>query len=258
MKDQKRRVREGITTIFAVALFAFLIVQYVLKVNIIGYISQWTVSKGVVRPELSETAGYGLLFVYGLITSLHCIGMCGGIVFAVSCRETNRARLLENAKYQVSRILSYSAVGLALGGLGSVFSLSPRLRAYIPIIGGILMLIIGLSLLFGGSAFPAPRFYSEKLRKIRFANSVALGLLTGLFPCASMQSVQLYALASGNALRGMAVMAAFALGSAPLLFLFGTLQTVLKNKSLKWLIPCSSVLILILAGNMILRGVRAL
>ena len=258
MRNENRRAAEAATTALAVALFAFLVLQYVFKINIVGYISQWIADRGILRPELNETAGYGLLFVYGLLTSLHCVGMCGGMVFTVACRETNRARLLENAKYQASRLLSYSAVGLALGGIGGVVSLSARLRAYVPIVSGILMLVMGLSLLFGGSAFPVPRAYAEKLLKIRSANSIVMGLLTGLFPCASMQSVQLYALAAGSALRGMAAMAVFALGTVPLLFLFGALQTVLKNKKWKWLVPCSSILILLLAGNMILRGLRAL
>jgi sulfite exporter TauE/SafE len=258
MKKESRRAAEAAATVLAIALFAFLALQYVFKVNIVGYVAQWIGGKGVVRPELNETAGYGLLFVYGLITSLHCVGMCGGMVFTVACRETNRARILENIKYQGARLFAYSAVGLALGGIGGAVSLSARLRAYVPIVSGILMLVIGLSLLFGGGAFPIPRFYAEKLLKFRSANSIAMGLLTGLFPCASMQSVQLYALAAGSALRGMAAMAAFALGTVPLLFLFGALQTVLKNKNWKWLAPCSSILILILAGNMIVRGLYAL
>ena len=258
MKNESRRAAEVVATALAVALFAFLVLQYVFKINIVGTISQWIGGRGIVRPQLRGAVSYGLLFVYGLLTSLHCVGMCGGMVFTVACRETNRARLLENIKYQASRLLAYSAVGLALGGVGGTISLSARLRAYVPIVSGILMLVMGLSLLFGGSAFPVPRAYAEKLLKIRSANSIVMGLLTGLFPCASMQSVQFYALATGSALRGMAAMAVFALGTVPLLFLFGALQTVLKNKKWKWLVPCSSILILILAANMLLRGLCAL
>jgi len=258
MKDAKRRAAERAATVLAIALFAFLILQYVCKVNLIGYAAQWVAGRGLARPELNQTAGYGILFLYGLLTSLHCVGMCGGVVFTVACRETNRARLLENAKFQASRLLAYSAVGLALGGLGGAVSLSAKVRAYIPIVSGVLMLIVGLSLLFGGGALPVPRRYAQKLLKLRSANSIVMGLLTGLFPCASMQSVQLYALACGDALRGMAAMAVFALGTVPLLFLFGALQTVLKNKNWKWVAPCSAVLILVLAGDMVLRGVRGL
>ncbi|NLL63351.1 MAG: sulfite exporter TauE/SafE family protein [Ruminococcaceae bacterium] len=258
MKDKKFSAFEVATTILALAIIIFYICQYVIGFNIIGYISQWLSGRGIIRPVLDEKVSYGIIFMYGMLTSIHCIGMCGGFVIAVTSCETKKSRILENVKYQISRVVSYSIVGLVLGSFGSLISLSTRVRAYVPIISGLFMLIIGLSILFGGSAFPIPKFYSEKLVKMKSANSIVMGLLTGLLPCASMQSVQLYALATGNALSGMMTMMVFALGTIPLLFLFGALNVIFEKKGWKWVLPFSAIIVIVLAVNMILRGVKML
>jgi len=97
-------------------------------------------------PAVSQSMGYGLIFVVGLLTSLHCVAMCGGIVLSqgvkrkeeaaadpiatsVSAPATASARaLLPNLLYNGGRVISYTIVGGIVGGLGSLFSLSTALR----------------------------------------------------------------------------------------------------------------------------------
>lgn len=68
--------------------------------------------------------GYGMLFIVGVLTSFHCIAMCGGIQLSqciVAADETQKhAAVRASFAYNLGRILGYTAVGAVLGGLSSV------------------------------------------------------------------------------------------------------------------------------------------
>ena len=110
--------------------------------------------------------GYGLIFVVGLLTSLHCIAMCGGIVLSQGIRrqETGgvadaaaapvalpptglKERLLPSLLYNGGRVVSYTIIGGIVGALGSLFSLSTTLKGVMPVIAGAFMLFLGVRML---------------------------------------------------------------------------------------------------------------
>lgn len=69
--------------------------------------------------------GYGMLFIVGVLTSFHCIAMCGGIQLSqciVAADETQKKHAAVRASfaYNLGRILGYTAVGAVLGGLSSL------------------------------------------------------------------------------------------------------------------------------------------
>ena len=84
-------------------------------------------------------AALSLLCGYGLVTSLHCIGMCGGLVLSVSLgasRSAGRAGFKHSASgYHCGRLISYTAMGALAGGLGQILSLPPGLKAGLPLVG---------------------------------------------------------------------------------------------------------------------------
>lgn len=258
MKQTKPSARDGLLTLVSVLLLIFIVLQYVFHVDLISLVSALLHERGLDRPMLSEGAGLGIVFLYGLLSSIHCVGMCGGIVLSISANRTTKAGILQNLKYQAARILSYGLAGFLLGALGEVLSLSKSVQIYIPIVCGVLMLIMGISMLLGQAAFPVPKWYSRALSRMCSANVFVLGALNALLPCGTMQAVQFYAVASADALKGMAAMLLFALGTVPMLLLFGVLSSVFENRNWKWVLPLTSLLVIFLSVQMILRGIAGI
>ncbi|MDP2401285.1 MAG: sulfite exporter TauE/SafE family protein, partial [Actinomycetota bacterium] len=82
------------------------------------------------------------MLTLGLVTSLHCVSMCGPMVVTYAVKGTEDAslagKLLPNGAYQLAKILSYMIVGLALGALGSVLNLE-AVRPYVMVLAGAFM-----------------------------------------------------------------------------------------------------------------------
>lgn len=180
-------------------------------------------------PALADNASLGLVFLVGLLTSTHCIGMCGGILLAQTTDArgvTGRSKrgLIASAAYNGGRVVSYTAVGAACGALGAVITYTPDIKSMVFTIAGALVLLIGL--------------------------------LTGIMPCGALSAMWLYAMSSGSALRGALVMLVFSLGTVPLLFAFGALQSFLPRGWMKYIVKGSAVLVVTLGLSMLVKGIR--
>lgn len=210
------------------------------------------------EPSLSD-ASYGLLFVIGLFTSVHCVGMCGGITLSqVAVGQSFRVRSVSLVQYHLGRILSYTLVGAVLGGIGAFASPSDRLRGILTVAGGLGMALFAL-------AGIAPRWFG-KIRLPNFAagraraegffghSSWGIGFINGFVPCGPLQGMQLFALASGSAWRGGLSMFIFSLGTIPLLLGFGTFVTLLSVKFRIRLVKLGLLFVLLLGFMMVMRG----
>ncbi len=220
--------------------------------------------------------GYGLLVVIGLLTSIHCVAMCGGINLSQSTKGVARGigdaggeravpvrrRLLPAVLYNGGRLVSYTAVGGAVGALGSVVSFSGHAQAAIIIAAGIFMIVMGVNML---NVFPWLRKLTPRLPKAlsgKLANAVRgkgpflVGLLNGFMPCGPLQSMQLYALATGSFIAGAASMFLFALGTVPLMFAFGAVSTLFTRRWSVRMMKISAILVLFLGAGMIVRGLN--
>ncbi len=215
-------------------------------------------------PEIPETASYSLLLVLGVMTSVHCIGMCGGINLSQTgssrLDEPGRAVFYRGLSYNAGRILSYTLVGALAGALGSVFSLSLPLQATVIAIAGTFMVLAGFHMLglLGGirriipgkSPFRIFRWKKNGTLKSPFA----VGLANGLMPCGPLQSMQIYALSTGSVLQGAFSMFLFSAGTVPLMLLFGSLSAVFSLKSRRVVHRVSGLLIIVLGVGMVLRA----
>lgn len=180
-------------------------------------------------PALADNASLGLVFLVGLLTSTHCIGMCGGILLAQTTDArgvTGRSKrgLIASAAYNGGRVVSYTAVGALCGALGAVITYTPNIKSMVFTVAGALVLLIGL--------------------------------LTGVMPCGALSAMWLCAMSSGSAARGALVMLVFSLGTVPLLFLFGALQSFLPRGWMKYIVKGSAVLVVTLGLSMLVKGIR--
>ncbi|MDF2923971.1 MAG: hypothetical protein K0R57_2885 [Paenibacillaceae bacterium] len=219
-------------------------------------------------PQLEAGASFGMILVVGLLTSVHCVGMCGGIAVSQSLRTGREQRALQPAykryapsvRYNLGRIVSYTAIGGIAGGIGSVVQITGIWRGLIPLFGGLFMVIMGINLLGVFKALRRlnlrmPAFAAKKiLGGAGKLNPFGVGLLSGLMPCGPLQIIQLYALGTGSVLYGALSALVFSLGTVPALFLFGVVNTVFSKRAAGSMMKVSAILVIVLGGVMFNRG----
>ena len=219
-------------------------------------------------PTVKEGMGYGMLFVIGILTSLHCIAMCGGINLSqcvpkstASNNDSKLSSLRPSLLYNLGRIITYTAVGGIVGAVGSVFSFSTAAKGTVQLIAGVFMVIMGLNML---NLFPGlrrliprmPRIFSGKIdEQKKDRGPFFVGLLNGFMPCGPLQAMQLYALSTGDPLKGALSMLIFSLGTTPLMFGLGALSSIL-GRFTKKIATASAVLIVVLGMFMFSYGIN--
>ncbi len=214
-------------------------------------------------PEAKAGMSYAALFVIGLLTSVHCIGMCGGINLSqcVGVTGENKLdRLRPSSLYNLGRVISYTVVGGIVGALGSIISFNGVLRGAVALFAGVFMIIMALNML---SLFPWLRRFNFRLPKfltsIRTGKSnspLYVGLLNGLMPCGPLQAMQLYALSTGNPIQGAISMFLFSLGTTPLMFGFGAISSFLSKKFTAKMMSVCAVLVIVLGLSMFNTGLN--
>lgn len=193
--------------------------------------------------------GYIAVFLIGLLGGTHCVGMCGGIVSALSVRRPNLASDWPlHLAYNLGRIASYVAAGGLVGTIGSAgLLLNDVLPVQMVLYVLANLMLVGLGLYLTG--MPQALAFTEKLGQrlwrhvqplaSRFlpvrsvAQALPLGALWGLLPCGMVYSALATALVSGSAARGAGLMLAFGLGTLPNLLLAGVLLTRLRTLTRK-------------------------
>jgi sulfite exporter TauE/SafE len=182
-------------------------------------------------------AGFAAVFLIGLLGGVHCIGMCGGIVGALTLQTPRRSRAWSmHLAYSAGRIASYAAAGAIMGligGAGLMFEHILPVQLLFYVLAN--LVLVGLGLYLAGLANRLVRLESLGAwlwRRVqpysaRFvpadtvAKAFALGTLWGWLPCGLVYSVLATALVSGGAASGAGVMLAFGLGTLPNLLLAG-------------------------------------
>lgn len=200
-------------------------------------------------PALLATA-----FLIGLAGGVHCVAMCGGIVSALNLRTGplpaqaagSLANLSRQLGYSLGRVASYSCAGAVAGGAGGMGLLFRDVlpaQVVLLVVANGLIVLLGLYLAGIGTAVlsleRAGSFVFATLRRLGArltpastgARAVGVGLAWGFLPCGLVYSVLAMALASGSALKGAAVMAAFGLGTLPNLLVAG----VLVHRLQRWM-----------------------
>lgn len=192
------------------------------------------------------------VFLVGLLGSVHCAGMCGGIVGALSLAPSARkpfpvavihtrspvatgamARVLA---YNGGRLFSYAGAGALAGALGAgATSLTGLATAQLAALwlANLMLVALGLHLMNAWRGLTLLEAAGQGLwRRLQtlmgailpldsLSKVLMLGALWGWLPCAMVYSVLVTAMLSGSAASGAAVMLAFGLGTLPMLLALG-------------------------------------
>lgn len=186
-----------------------------------------------------------LAFIAGLVGSPHCVGMCGGIVAALSMTNRlgpPRSRLYTQALYNLGRVTTYTILGVAAGMIGSSLDLLAvrSVASWFYCAANVFVILIGLASALGVKWFnfysmesAAGHFLARPLRRAISGSSplsgFPLGLLLGFLPCGLVYAPLMVAAGSGSPLLGGAIMAALGIGTMPLLFILGSASTAISG-----------------------------
>ncbi|NHW01597.1 sulfite exporter TauE/SafE family protein [Stutzerimonas degradans] len=189
--------------------------------------------------------------VLGLLGGGHCLGMCGGLMGALTLaippeQRGKRLRLL--LAYNVGRILSYALAGLLIGLAGWAVANSPAALA-LRVIAALLLIGMGLYLAgwwsgltrveaLGRGLWSHIQPYASRLMPVTsLPRALLLGALWGWLPCGLVYSTLLWSASQGDALDSALLMLAFGLGTWPVLLATGLaaerLTTLLRKRGIR-------------------------
>jgi uncharacterized protein len=177
-------------------------------------------------------------FAAGLVTSIHCMGMCGPLACALlSPRGSSGSAHSSIAIYHGARILSYSTIGLVAGATGAavagLFSLGFAQVLPWAFIALFVVLLFGWEKRIPKIPYLSALFFRIRLRGSQMKQptlAATLGIFTPFLPCAPLYLLFGVALLTGSALEGGKLMAAFAVGTAAPLWLLQSQYIRLQAK----------------------------
>jgi sulfite exporter TauE/SafE len=200
-------------------------------------------------PDLLPLLGSAL--VLGLLGGGHCLGMCGGLMGALTLaippeQRGKRLRLL--LAYNLGRVLSYTSAGLLLGLAGWAVASSPAALG-LRVVAALLLIAMGLYLAGWWSGLTRIEALGRGLwRHIQpvasrllpvssVPRALLLGALWGWLPCGLVYSTLLWAASQGNASYSAALMLAFGVGTWPVLLATGLaaerVNALLRRRSVR-------------------------
>ena len=205
-------------------------------------------------------------FVLGLISSFHCVGMCGPL--ALSLPVHHLVKLRQTAAiflYNIGRVVSYSLIGVLFGLVGRTIYLA-GFQQWFSIVLGIAMLLISIQYFFGGNALH-PKWMNGLHRSIQqlmmrvlksknMFGYLLLGMANGLLPCGMVYLAIAGALTTNELIKSVLFMSFFGFGTLPAMFILGFLGVkvnLVTRQHIKKMMPYIAV---VMAVILILRGLN--
>lgn len=205
-------------------------------------------------------------FLLGIVSSFHCVGMCGPIAFALPVYYLPaHKKLIGLLLYHAGRITIYSSLGLFFGYVGRQFFLAGGQQVFSIILGSVILFILLQSILsskklsipfFEKFQQRLQAFIGNYIRKKQLYAMFFLGMANGLLPCGMVYLAITGALAAGTISGGVGFMVAFGMGTVPallLLSLFGTAIGINARNTMKKAIP---YVVAAMGMLLILRGLN--
>jgi sulfite exporter TauE/SafE len=207
-------------------------------------------------------------FLIGFLGSMHCVGMCGGLVTTLSM---SRPHIWWSglASYQAGRIATYTFLGLIAGMIGMAItqvSWFADMQRGLTIFAGLLMVVFGLNLA-GWLADPFVRGMAKFTHIIGLTKWVhaatssrmpmswlMVGLFNGLLPCGLVYAGLALSLTSGNIVLSSGMMLAFGLGTVPAMMLVPIVLKSASPKTRGWVLKIAAILLILLGAFTMIRG----
>jgi sulfite exporter TauE/SafE len=201
---------------------------------------------------LIDQSQYLVAFLTGLFGGVHCFGMCGGIVGALTLgvssgdkeHDKKTSPFIISLGYNLGRISGYIVAGAIVGFLGSsLIDLTgiQTAKQVLAVIASLFMIALGLYLAgiwngltkiesIGSVFWKRIQPLTQRFIPVKnFQQAVPLGFLWGWLPCGLVYTALIWTLSAGGAIEGALIMLAFGLGTLPNLLAMGVIATRLSK-----------------------------
>lgn len=203
--------------------------------------------------------------VLGLVSSLHCIGMCGPIALMLPVDRKNPVKkALQIILYQLGRLTSYGFLGFLFGWLGRGFYLAGYQQQLSVIVGIFMVLFVIIpEKIVAKYTFSKPvyklvnnvKYHLGTQFKRRSSDAFyTIGLFNGLLPCGLVYVALFGAIAMNSIGMSMLFMILFGLGTVPMMSLVVYVSHFLSNNIRQKIQRIVPILIIIVGSLFILRG----
>jgi uncharacterized protein len=205
--------------------------------------------------------------ILGLLSNIHCLGMCGPIAFLLPLNKSTRSTKIAGiVVYNLGRISNYTLLGLLFGVFGQGLRLG-KFQQYAAIGFGILILLwIYVPLLTKKSYINGSRLIrfhnfiksklGRQLKRSSLRSLFILGILNGLLPCGMVYLAVAGALSTGNLNGGIMFMLFFGLGTLPVMTLVPFYSNRITYSNRIRVGKVLPVLLTIMALAIIIRGLN--
>ena len=215
-------------------------------------------------PEVNSHTSYGMIFIVGLITGLHCIGMCGSFLIGYTAKDTEQRYPVfrSHILYGAGKTFSYALFGAFFGFMGSVFRITPFISGLSIGLAGLFLIVYGFSIL---NILPTLKSIRMKLplgirqyltsKRRQSRSPFYIGFFSGfIWGCGPLQAMYVLAAGNGNALEGAKFLTLFGLGTLPALLSFGLFARMLSNTMTRHFIRASGIILIVLGFMMLNKG----
>src|SRR4051812_45425840 len=198
-------------------------------------------------------------FILGLISSLHCVGMCGPLALSLPMAGyTTFKKILGILLYNFGRVTTYSILGLFFGFAGRQIFIAGYQQIFSIIIGLFILFFFIVSVInkktkrlkiIDSLYSRVQLFVSQYLKVGRLYGMYLTGVANGLLPCAMVYLAITGAMAGSNVLYGMEFMAAFGLGTIPAMLVLsvaGIIINIQARRFIRRLTPYAFLLMSVL------------
>ena len=200
-----------------------------------------------------------MAFITGLMGAGHCIGMCGGLIGALSLSDAGqKGGWLFQLLYNTGRITTYTFIGAVVGWLGSALAYTDQFKVLtrsLLLASDLFIILVGLGtagmfawLNASDLDFPGPmKTMATAVHRLRRLPpplaALSLGLLFGFIPCGYLYAVAITAAQSAEVTTGALMLLAFGLGTAPSLLIFGGTAHWLTGRARTWMLRIAGLLV---------------
>ncbi|MDD3003821.1 sulfite exporter TauE/SafE family protein [Flavobacterium sp.] len=168
--------------------------------------------------------------IFGLVSSFHCVGMCGPIAMMLPVDHHNPLRkALQVLTYHLGRLAAYASIGIVFGALGKGFFMA-GMQQQLSIAIGVLMIvfIVVPERKLAQYNFSKPIYQviakvksalGKQFKNKSYSSLFIIGLLNGFLPCGMVYVALFGAIAMQSVTLGALYMLLFGLGTLPLMSL---------------------------------------
>lgn len=205
-------------------------------------------------------------FLLGLVSSFHCVGMCGPVALLIPVNHaTPGGKLRAILSYNMGRVITYVLLGSLLGLLGRRFYIAGFQQIFSIILGSVILLVL-ISFILNKRFFhlqpsgilfkPVQKFIAKQMNSQHPLAAFFTGMANGLLPCGMVYFAIISALATGGMVSGALFMFAFGLGTVPLMLLVGYFGSFVNIHIRKKIQVATPFFIASIGVLLILRGLN--